>query len=419
MKWNRRMFSGFCLITAVLLVAKESTAQDNKLTISGFSDLTFSSSFGDAASETDRAIYEALDGEEEAIEESKRVVVPGLNLIFTRPIGDKLVFQGEIVNAFEEGALDIELLRSYIDYKINPKFMVQAGKFLTPIGYLNRNQRFYGYLNYSVETRLLVDKELGFVPLSTVGLKAYGTFELNETSALTYHLAYGGMRGLYPEASETLSGFEIGNEDQANSSGVSGLIEYLTYVGEAEILVGVSAYHVGRILGYYVEDGEELPYGEEADEMEEDGLLDRDEMKLSEFGFAPYLRIDAPKFQIMAEYHTTKFTDEIGNLDESSYGYNAYSLEFVYKTKLANKPFYPYVRFDGDEVADGGSHPFYGLELEDGEELENSYIPSSKELIIGVAWDVISNNRIKVEYGKFLDGPFPANAFRMSTAFAF
>lgn len=407
------------VLSFLTLLGTNVYAQDNKLTVSGFSELTFQNSSGDPANADDLEKFETLGGNEELVEDGQRMSLPGLSLIFTKPFNDKLTMQSEIAYIFEEGELDIELLRTYIDYKINSKFNLQAGKFLSPIGYLNRNQRFYGYLYYSAKPRDMVDKEQGFVPLSTLGLKAYGSFEVGSVSSFSWQLGYGGMRGIVPEASEVLSEFEIGEEDESNSPGVSGLVEFLTFKGETEILVGFSAYSVARVIGFYVEDGEEVEYGEEADEEEEDGLLDREEMELSEFGIAPYVRIDAPKFQIFGEYHSTKFTDEIGNLDESEYDYSAYTLEFVYKTTLAKKPFYPYVRFDSENVADGDSHPYYGLELEGGDELENSYAPSSKELFFGFAWDVITNNRIKVEYGKYLAGPFPSNAFRVSTAFAF
>lgn len=406
------------LLFLVLLLFSFNKSSAQKLNISGFSELVFESSFGDPASQEDLEVYESFDGDDEAIEAATHLRFPGFNLIFTSELSDRLTFQGEIVNSFEEGDLEIELLRSYIDYSINPKFNLQAGKVLSSIGYLNRNQRFYGYLNYSVETRDLVNKELGFSPTTTVGLKAYGTFEIGNSSSLTYHAVWGGMRGSVPEGSETLSGFEIGH-DHANSPGIQGLVEYLTYVGETEVLIGLSAYSVGRIVGFAVEDGEEVPIGEEADELEEEGMLDRDEMNLSEFGFAPYIRIDGPKFQFLGEFHTTTFTDENGNLENDKFNYTAYSLEFVYKSTLANKSFYPYVRFDGKEIADGGYHPYFGLEQESDDELEKSFVPGSKELIFGFAWDVIQNNRLKLEYGRFLDGPFRQGNIRISTSFAF
>lgn len=410
-------------IQVIILLAGISSAsivkaQDYKLSISGYSDLTVVTPWGDAADEGDLEVFEALGGDDELVEDVTKVSIPGFNLIFTRPINEKLKFQGEIVNAYEEGELDIELLRSYIDYNISSKFSLQAGKFLTPIGYLNRNQRFYGYLNYSVETRSLVDKELGYVPLSTVGLKAYGSFSAGNTSAFNYQLSFGGMRGFTPEGSETLAGFELGDDDSA-SPGFSGLVEYLTYIGNTELIIGFSAYDVPQIVGFYVEDGEDVPFGEEAEELEEDGLLEREEMELTEFGLATYFRIDGEKIQFLGEYHSTKFSDELGNLDESSYNYIGYSFELVYKTSLGKKSFYPYIRFDGVKIADEGSHPFYGLELEGGEELENSYMPSSQEIIVGFAWDIIKNNRIKLEYGKFIEGPFASNNLKISTAFAF
>lgn len=411
------------LAVCLMLISTYSvSAQGKKLSISGFTETSFETHFGDPADAEDLEKYEDAGGEDEAVEETNRVTMPGFNLIVTSQLSDNLTFQGEIVNSFEEGDFEVELLRAYADYKINPNFNLQAGKFLTPIGYLNRNQRFYGYLNYSVEQRNLVNKELGYVPLSTVGLKAYGTFGLGNTSSLTYHVGIGGMRGLVPEGSETLSSFEWG-EDESNSPGVNGLLEYLTYIGNNELIIGVSGYSIGRIVGFAIEDGEEIPFGEEdedeEEEEEEEEEADFSEMELSEVGFVPYIRIDGPKFQFLAEYHTTTFTDELGNLEDSKFDYEGYSLELVFKTKLAKKSFYPYIRFDGSKIAREGYHPYFGLELESADELEKAYVPSSQELLFGAAWDVIPGNRIKMEYGRFIEGPFPANTFRISTAFAF
>lgn len=405
----------FSLIAIFLLIAN-SEAQDKKLVISGFSELRYTSRFGDPASEEALEAYEAGGGDEELTETNGRLSSPGFNTIITSQISDKFTFQGEVVFSFEEEEFETELLRAYADYKLNPKFNIQVGKFLSPIGYLNRNQRFYGYLNYSVRPRDLVDKELGFIPSFTVGTKIYGSFDLTATSALQYQVAFGGMRGLYPEAGENISGIEFG-EDESNSPGFSGLVEYLTFIGDIEMNVGFSAYRNGRIVGFDVEDGEEVPIGEEAEELEEDGLLDREEMNLSEIGIAPYFRLDAPKFQFLGEYHYTKFSDEEGNLARESYDYHGYSFQILYKTSLAGKPLYPYVRFDGRDL--GNRHPYYGLEAESDEELEKSFVPNVQELIFGVGWDPMKGNRLKMEYGRFLDGPFPSNEFRLSTSFGF
>lgn len=392
-----------------------SYAQDKKLVISGFSELRFTGRVGDSADEEAEEAFEEGGGEEELLEENGRLSTPGFNTIITSELSDRFTFQGELVFSFEEEVFETELLRAYADYKINQKFNIQAGKFLTPIGYLNRNQRFYGYLNYSVRPRDLVNKELGFIPAFTVGTMVYGTFELNATSALNYQIAFGGMRGLYPEAGETIAGIEFG-EDESNSAGIAGLLEYISYIGDLELTLGFSAYRNGRIVGFEVENGEEVPIGEEAEELEEEGLLDREEIELSETGIAPFLRLDGSKFQFLGEYHYTRFSDEEGNLARDWYDYHGYSLEILMKTQLWEKPLYPYIRFDGQDISD---HPYYGLEAEGDDSLEKSFVPSSTELIFGMALDPFPGNRLKVEYGRYLSGPFPVNEFRLSTSFGF
>lgn len=406
------------VITFALITHLAVAQDENKLSISGYSDLTFTSPWGPAANEADEEAFEAAGGDEELTESTAKVNIPGFNLIFTRPITDQFKFQGELVNSMEDGELELELLRCYVDYSFNPKFNLQAGKFLSAIGYLNRNQRFYGYLNYSVQHRRMVEKEFGFIPLTTVGLKAYGSFSTSSLSSFSYQLAFGGMREATPEASsELLSGFELGEED-SNSPGISILAEYLAFIGNTEVTLGISGYFVSRIAGFKMADGESVPYGHEADELEEDGLLIREQMTLQETGFAPYLRLDAQKFQFLGELHHTIFQDQEGNLPSDKYLYTAFSLELAYKTTLAGKSFYPYLRYDSEQIAGGGYHPFYGLQAEE-DEIENYYMPSSQELIVGCAWDVIRNNRIKLEYGRFLSGPYTRNNLKLSTAFAF
>ena len=403
------------LLVITFILPSDLLAQEKKFTISGFSELRYTNRSGDPVDEELAEEFEDLGGDEELIEEGSRWSIPGFNTIITSTLSKQLTFQGEVVFSFEEEVFEVELLRSYLDYKLNPKFNLQAGKFLSPIGYFNRNQRFYGYLNYSVRPRDMVDKELGFIPAFTVGVMAYGGFDLSSTSTLNYKLSYGGMRGLFPEAGESISGIEFG-EDESNSPGLASLLEYVSYIGESELTLGFSFYNVPRIVGFSVEDGDEVPYGEEADELEEDGLIDREEMELSEFGIAPYIRFDASKYQLMFEYHSTKFDDELGNLEQSSYDYDGYSVQLLYKTKLGGSSFYPYIRLDSRNLDE---HPYYGLELEGGEELEKGIIPRSREWIVGAAWDAFPGNRIKAEYGRFLEGPFPQNEFRVSTSFGF
>ena len=412
MRTLKRLLKPACTALLILFMLNHSFAQDSKLLISGFSEVNFLTQFGDPADADHLTEYLESGADAEAVEESKHIAISGFNLNLLGILTENLIFQGELFFHFDEDEFEISMLRSYLDYRINPKFKLQVGKFLSPIGYLNRNQRIYGYLNYS-SPRDMVNEEFGYIPLSTVGVKTYGTFEVGN-SAINYQVAYGASRKMSPHGSE-LFNVEFGH-DESSGPGVSGLLELLTFVGESELIVGISGFNNPKIRSFYAPEGEEIPIGEEAEELEEAGLLVRTEMELSEIGFVPYLRFDASKFQLMLEYHNIKFTDEIGTTPESEYNYSAYTVQLLYKSKLIDKPFYPYVRYDSRDVDEG--HPYFGLHNE-GDHIKNTHAPVSKEVKVGFAWDLINRSRIKIEYGLVTAGPFLKNNFSVSTSFGF
>lgn len=391
------------LYVVSLVLVYSATAQEKKLTLSGYSELRISSAFGEPVDEASAERFEASGGEEERIEKGSHIYFPGFNLNLLSEISPKIYFQGELNFEYFEGELNVSLFRSYIDYRANDMFNVQVGKFLSPIGYLNRNQRIYGYLNYSVKPREMVWEEFGYMPSFMLGLQTYGSFVTNSAS-FNYRLAYGQMRESVSFGRE-ISFASMGKEG-SHSPGIAGELEVNMPTGDGEILIGMSAYSNPNIASVFVVEGEET---------EEDNPLNI-MLPLRETGISPYLRFDFPKFQFFGELHSSKFDDKNNITSRSSYSYIATSIELLYKTEILKKGFYPYVRYDFRKVDD--NHPYYGLLMKEGF-LHKEYVFNSSEIILGSALDIVPGNRIKFEAGRFLMGPNPGYRIAVSTSFAF
>lgn len=425
---NTRLFSLFFLLFCFSCWNSDSMAQSNRLRLSGFSEIGLSSRFGAPASMEAHELFEEYGHAADLAESGIRLSYPGIALNMLGELNEKLYFQGEISFTIHHSAPTLEFNRLYLDYRINEKFNLIAGQFLTPIGYLNMNQRIYGYLNYSLKPRDMVNEEYGFIPVTTLGLQAYGRFSY-DSWGLNYRLAYGTGRGLTPHHRPFTA--TIGHEENS-APGVTGSLEALIPTAGYELKIGMSAYHNPRLASVYIEElgglaefddhghgheeehtGEDpaLPEGEEVEE-------EHHELRMQETIFAPYIMFDHNKFQVFAEYHGSRQQDTEGELPQQSYSYHALSTQFLYKTQLSGKPFYPYIRYDFALTPNQDGGPYYGL-VQEGESLLRTYVPNTAELMIGMAWDVLPFNRLKLEYSRYLDGPFLTSGINASTSFAF
>jgi hypothetical protein len=384
-------------------VASLASAQEKKLTVSGYSEVRLSAAFGQTVDDVAAKRFEASGGDEELLGTGNQIYFPGFNLNLLSEISPKLYFQGELNFEYFDEILDISLFRSYLDYRFHDKFNLQAGKFLSPIGYINRNQRTYGYLNYSIKPRDMVEEEFGFLPSVMVGLQVYGSF-VTKLAALNYRFAYGNMRTLVPYG-RAVSVAELGGKSEF-APGLAAALEANIPAGNGEILIGMSVYSNPNITSIY------LPEGAETKEDDPSNVT----LSLSETGFAPYIRFDFPKFQFFGELNTSGFEDK-GKLTSPTHNrYAAASIEMVYKMEALGKGFYPYLRYDFRNIDD--THPYFGLSLKK-DIIHKDYSFNSSEIVLGSALDVMPGNRIKFEIGKFLTGLNPSYRIALSTSFAF
>lgn len=393
------------LLLLCLAMTLVSYGQEKRLTISGFGEVRMEGRFGEAADEAELdSVINSSGGEEvERYEDNLRLSIPAFTLNFNADLSDRLTIQSEVYFELTE-ELRLEFLRMYADYRIDPRFNLQVGKFLSTIGYLNRNQRFYGYLNNSIVARDMVSEATGFIPLFTVGLQAYGTFEnADGTSAIKYYASYGSSRLSESTEGDDIFGVEFGEDV---TPGFSGTLEWAKFSGNTEWNIGVSAYTNPKIETVYLKNGESF----------EEGVDVGTEIELSETGFAPYIRVNSDKIQFLGEFHAIKFSDEEKVSGKSSYNYNAGSFELLWKMKVGDKPFGPYVRYDFRNM--DSYHPYYGLDEEDGV-VHKHFVPTQSEVMIGAVADLFPGNRVKVEYGSNFAGAAPTSRFSISTCFAF
>ena len=401
------LFVVLCLMNVFPSLAQE---EDKKLNIYGFSEFIWTNRFGSPASGSSAAQVEAFNEDEsqEELEDGSRLKIRNFNLLFQSEFTEKLKFQGEISFEREDGTFEIELERLYLDYAFNEKFNLRTGLFLTPFGYLNQNQRNLGYLNYSQRIRDMVNEEFGFTPFLMLGFQAFGTLPFGESGAgLKYKLAAGRMRNMF--AKQDVVDFTEFGSDTESEVGYAATLELFFNTPSGEINFGLSGYANPKIRSLF--------FDELGEEFTEDMAQ---EMRLRELAFTPYVRLDFNKWQFLTELHWIQMKDLIGNTEAELQNQFSVSSQLMFKTSLAGKPFYPYIRYDVSNVPNiPGGGAFYGIIEEEEGEFVREYIPNRAELVGGFAWDLFTFNRFKIEYGHILDGIEPQNSINISSSFTF
>ncbi|MDX2304160.1 MAG: hypothetical protein NW226_15255 [Microscillaceae bacterium] len=397
-----------CIICSFSTQAQES--DNRRLNVYGFSEILLLNRFGEAPNKDGAEIFKSTFGEdaEEELEDGSKLFIRNLNLLFASELSEKLKFQGELSFEREGDEFQIDLERVYLDYRISEKFGLQAGVFLNPFGYLTQNPRNIGYLNNSLRIRNMINEEFGYAAFRILGLQLYGTFAFGEgASGFKYQLAAGRMRSQFATQDE-IGIAEIGANNETDI-GYTFNLEFFFNTEKSEMNFGIGGFANPKIRSLYFDSLGVVFTEDNAEEME-----------LRELTIAPYIRLDFNKWQFLTELHWTQMTDLLGNTESSTYSYLAVSAEVLFKTKLAGRPFYPYLRYDVDNVPDvPGGGPFYSVkELGEGE-FVRGISPNRAEAMVGFAWDIFPFNRFKMEYSRILDGIEPQNAINISSSFSF
>ena len=92
---------------------------------------------------------------------------------------DDVTFLGEVnLQTGRGGSSDLELdvERFFVNYRVDPRFNVQAGLFFTPIGYNNRFLYARAWLMNSIQVPDFFEEELNLFPTHSIGVTAHGEF---------------------------------------------------------------------------------------------------------------------------------------------------------------------------------------------------------------------------------------------------
>jgi hypothetical protein len=398
----------FIMSTSILLA----NGQEKRLTLSGFGEVRVNSNFGSEANIQQHLLFEQYGGRGTAfIEEGTVLNIAPFNLNLLGHLSDNLTFTGELNNEVDEGQLEVRLYRANLKYEVNEKFNLTTGLFLTPIGYMNRNQRIYSFLNYSVLPRDMVSEEHRFIPIFTTGLMINGIFSSNNAS-LKYFLAYGENRSFAPERSAFTAFFNLAEDEYRglnSKPGLAGGLHGTLYSGELESTLGITGWWNPEVVTVLNDTlGNDIAYGS--------NVPDPTIAKAREIGVAPFLRIDHPLWQFFFEYHNIVFTDKLKNTYRTNYYYSALSAEILLKRQIKGKSFYPYLRFDYRDLTN--NHFYYGL-YDEGTTLHRSFVPDLSEIMIGGCLEIIPNNKVKLEFARVFNGTAPSNRITLSTSFSF
>ena len=109
----------------------------------------------------------------------------GTDFVVLADMTDNATFLGEInLQTGRGGSSDLELdvERFFVNYRIDPRFNVQAGLFFTPIGYNNRFLYARAWLMNSIQVPDFFEEELNLFPTHSIGVAAHGAVRLRATA---------------------------------------------------------------------------------------------------------------------------------------------------------------------------------------------------------------------------------------------
>jgi len=392
------------LIISILLFQFVNSQNDSdvKMKLNGFGDIIYGQPFGNAANKATQDTFNKYGEQNYLSGMHKGFTSHGIDMLGTVSMKGNLKFQTEVnvegSRGADGGALDIEIERLYLDYGISEQFGLQVGFMFTPIGYINRNLYSRAWLMNSIRFYQAVESDAGVIPNHFVGATAYGNFVLPKGNALSYIIGYGKARDISPA-----------NENFANDNPgyqFAGNLEW-HYTGESEFMLGLGGFS-NEIHTYNIPD-----YGEMVTITDSSASP----LLLQELGFNPYIKYSGKLFDLLVEYTYVNMVVLQGDYPADT-KLNTLSAELAINGKIKGKRFAPYVRYDFIFFPNGGG-PYYGLRVVSDNVLTKVYTPNFNAIMSGIAYDISSHNRIKIEYIHNFDGPFQANGIFLQTAFGF
>ena len=383
-------------IIAALVITSAMTAQAQNLRFSGFGDFVFGANGGGKADAAATDLFGQFGSDVDPVNTNRGFGLTGTDFVVLADMTDNATFLGEINLQTGRGGssdLGLDVERFFVNYRVNPRFNVQAGLFFTPIGYNNRFLYARAWLMNSIQVPDFFEEELNLFPTHSIGVAVHGEFAMNNGHRLAYVVSAANGRPHTPDGA-------VYARDYTSNKEITGLVEWLI-PGFKDSRVGVSGWF-GNIDSVRV-DG----LGDVVDAADAQVLM------LKEHGLDSYVVINHRHFSVNAEWVRTLQRDRVatGNTYEVSGGLVEVSAH------LRGGKMHPYVRFDRTMLPDDGG-PYLSLRETDAG-YTRVYVPESKAAMTGVAYDLNQHMRVKGEYIHHMAGPHDRHGVAGQLAFGF
>jgi hypothetical protein len=291
---------------------------------------------------------------------------------------------------------EVDPERFFLDYRHTQALNLQFGLYFTPVGYFNRFLYSRAWLMNSVAIPDLFEEEVNLVPTHTTGINVHGTTDLGAGHQLGYIVGVGNGRGATP------LDIYYARDPQPNLE-VTALVEWLI-PGFKESRVGLSG---------WVDHGFESVY---IPEVGGTAPADGPTMRLTEVGANPYMVVNERRFGLLAEYVFSRRIDLLGNLPEPAY--DLHGLVTEVSLNVVDRKLHPYVRYDINAFPEGGD-PYLTVRQDDAGGFYRVEVPSTHAVMVGAAYDLSPNLRVKGDYAHHLAGPRPMHRVAAQLAFGF
>ena len=385
------------VLAVLALVPYPSSGQVN-LRFSGLGDVLAGVTTGDYADALQRSLIETFGSDPDPVNTTRGFGLTGFDFVVISDLSADLTFLGEVnlqSARGRSGDIETDVERAFMDFRVHPKFNVQAGLFFTPIGFNNRFLYARAWLMNSTQVPDFYEEELNLVPTHTTGVAVYGEFFLGDSHRLNYIVSAGNGRATTPDAA-------VYARDPSPNKEFTALIELLL-PGYKTSRIGLSGW-TGTIETVKLDAMGDVSLAALAEPME-----------MRETGLDAFIVWNTRLFSLNGEIVYSRRKDLLGNLFRETYTMTGGMVEAA--VHLMDGKIHPYLRYDQTSLPGGGG-PYLSLRG-DGDEFRRVFVPEFQAMIGGVAYDLDLHVRLKIEYARHLDGPRRRSALTAQAAFGF
>src|SRR5262245_8166055 len=232
---KNRTLTAILVLAGIVTVAPAARAQS--LRFSGFGDFVFGAVNGGPADPLALDKFHSFGADEDPVNTNRGFGLTGTDFVVLADMTDNATFLGEINLQTGRGGssdLGLDVERFFVNYRVNPRFNVQAGLFFTPIGYNNRFLYARAWLMNSIQVPDFFEEELNLFPTHSIGVAVHGEFAMNNGHRLAYVVSAANGRPHTPDGA-------VYARDYTANKEITGLVEWLI-PGFKDSRVGVSGW---------------------------------------------------------------------------------------------------------------------------------------------------------------------------------